>query len=214
MVDLDSVPTLVKICGITTVHDALMARDRGASAIGLVFAESKRRVSLETACAIATTTAGELLRFGVFRHDPDDFVIAALDAVHIDVAQIHGELSGPLLAELRNRGISVVKALALGAPEFDEFDESNVDAVLVDGPIPGSGVAHSWDEVLERHFGVPVIAAGGLTPDNVASVIVQVRPWGVDVSSGVESAPGTKDPELVSSFIERAREGFSRVEGT
>jgi phosphoribosylanthranilate isomerase len=80
-----------------------------------------------------------------------------------------------------------------------------VDAVMIDGPRPGSGVAHSWDRLASRPFVVPVIAAGGLTAQNVADVVVMTRAWGVDSSSGVEARPGVKDTELVAQFVSRAR---------
>lgn len=212
MVDLESLPFLVKICGVTTVHDALAVHDAGASALGLILATSKRQITVARAAEIARATDGGPLRVGVFRNDSDDFILEVVDATGVEVVQVHGPLNGELLEKLKRRGVAVVKALSLGDQEFVEFDERTVDAVLVDGPEPGSGEEHSWVQVQDRRFRVPLIAAGGLTPDNVGSVISLVRPWGVDVSTGVEASPGVKDISLVSSFVTRARRAFLQRE--
>jgi phosphoribosylanthranilate isomerase len=212
VVDLESLPFLVKICGVTTVHDALAVHDAGASALGLILATSKRQITVARAAEIARATDGGPLRVGVFRNDSDDFILEVVDATGVEVVQVHGPLNGELLEKLKRRGVAVVKALSLGDQEFVEFDERTVDAVLVDGPEPGSGEEHSWVQVQDRRFRVPLIAAGGLTPDNVGSVISLVRPWGVDVSTGVEASPGVKDISLVSSFVTRARRAFLQRE--
>lgn len=195
----------VKICGVTSVADALGAVDAGASALGVIFATSPRRVNVEQAREILEATKGSLLRCGVFRENSDDDVIEHARSLDFDVVQLHGPLSERLLATLRERPIRVVKALNIDDDEFDVFDESRVDAVMIDGPRPGSGIAHSWDRLSSRPFGVPVIAAGGLTPENVADAVVKTRAWGVDSSSGVEAHPGVKDAGLVEQFVVRAR---------
>lgn len=212
MIELGTLPYLVKICGVTSVEDAWGVHARGASALGLILAPSKRQVSIAQASRISDATRGMLWRVGVFRHDPVEFITEALDATGVEAAQIHGHLSDELLAELRQRDVAVIKALALGEDEFLEFDETTVDAVLVDGPTPGTGESHSWAEVASRHFRVPVIAAGGLNPSNVAEVITTVHPWGVDVATGVESRPGVKDLTLVGRFVELARDAFMQRE--
>ena len=109
---------------------------------------------------------------------------------------------------LRERDVRIVKALSIGTDEFYDFDDARVDAVMVDGATPGSGVSHSWDELFERSFTVPVIAAGGLDDANVASVIQATRVWGVDSASGVESSPGIKDRDRMSRFVANARGAF------
>jgi phosphoribosylanthranilate isomerase len=195
----------VKICGVTSVADALTAVDVGANALGVIFATSPRRVDTEQARAILDATKGSLLRCGVFRENSDDYIIDHSRSLDFDVVQLHGPLSDRLLATLRERPIRIVKALNIEDDEFDGFDESRVDAVMIDGPRPGSGVAHSWDRLASRPFVVPVIAAGGLTAQNVADVVVMTRAWGVDSSSGVEARPGVKDTELVAQFVSRAR---------
>lgn len=195
----------VKICGVTSVGDALMAVEAGASALGVIFAASPRRVNVEQAREILDATQGSLLRCGVFRENSDDDIIEHARSLSFEVVQLHGPLSDRLLATLRERPIRVVKALNIDDEEFDVFDESRVDAVMIDGPRPGSGVAHSWDRLSTRPFGVPVIAAGGLTGHNVADIVVSTRAWGVDSSTGVEARPGIKDAALIEQFVTRAR---------
>ena len=199
----------VKICGVTTVADALTAVDVGANALGVIFATSPRRVNADRARAILDATRGTLLRCGVFRENGDDAIVELSRSLDFDVVQLHGPLSERLLANLRERPVRIVKALNIDDDEFDEFDESRVDAVMIDGPRPGSGVAHSWDRLASRPFAVPVIAAGGLNADNVADIVAVTRAWGVDSSSGVEARPGVKDADLVAQFVSRARSAWA-----
>ena len=194
----------VKVCGVTTVEDARVVVEAGASALGLIFAESPRRVTVARAREIAAATDGTILRCAVFWHDDDAYVIEHLDAVDVDVVQLHGALSAELLGYLRGRDVHVVKALSIEGPEFDDFDDAHVEAVLLDGTSPGSGVRHEWGRLKERHFAVPVVAAGGLTPANVSEVVRATGVWGVDCASGVEASPGVKDPELVRRFVANA----------
>lgn len=198
----------VKICGVTSVEDARVVIAAGADALGLIFAESSRRLSLEEAREIAQATEGSILRVGVFRHQDRDSVLALVDATGVDVAQIHGDLDVDLIKALREREVAIVKALSVGDPEFTSFDESLVDAILIDGPSPGSGQVHAWEELRARRFVLPVIAAGGLTPSNVVAVLEATNVAGVDVSSGVEAGPRKKDPKKVRDFVMNARQYF------
>jgi phosphoribosylanthranilate isomerase len=207
----------VKICGVTSVEDANMVADAGATALGLIFAESPRHLSIAQAREIAESTTGRLLRCAVFRHDSDEFIVEQIDALGadgVDVVQLHGELSAELLAALRERPVSIVKALNIEAAEFDDFDETSVDAVMVDGAKPGSGQPHSWERLRTRRFRVPVIAAGGLNPDNVDGIVHSTGVAGADCASGVETSPGIKDPELVARFVANARRALSSVEAS
>lgn len=207
----------VKICGVTSVEDATMVAGAGASALGLIFAESPRRLSIAQAGEIVEATTGRLLRCAVFRYDGDAFILERLDALGaegIEIVQLHGELSDALLAALRERSLLIVKALNIEAEEFDDFDETSVDAVMVDGAKPGSGQAHPWERLRTRRFRVPVIAAGGLNPGNVEEILRLTGVTGADCASGVESRPGVKDPELVGRFIANARRALSRVGGS
>jgi phosphoribosylanthranilate isomerase len=200
--------SFVKICGLTTLGDAHAAIDAGADAIGLILATSPRQLTLDRAFAIAESTTGRALRTLVFRYNDDDFVRQALDFINVDAVQIHGPLSGALLEHFRERPLHVIKALSIATDEFYDFDETQVDAVLVDGATPGSGQSHSWEELSERTFNVPVIAAGGLNDANVAKVINENAVWGVDSASGVESSPGVKDRARLIRFVDTAREAF------
>ncbi|HUY17397.1 MAG TPA: phosphoribosylanthranilate isomerase [Acidimicrobiales bacterium] len=200
----------VKVCGVTNVDDAATAAAAGANAIGLILADSPRRVTLEQAIGIAAAVKGDVLRCAIFRDEDDDVVIETLDALDVDVVQVHGALSSALLAALRQRSLLVIKALNVEGDDFATFDASLVDAVLIDGPRPGSGVTHSWERLHDRRFRAPVIAAGGLDPNNVADVINTTNAWGVDCASGVERTPRLKDHDLVRRYVANARDAFSR----
>ncbi|MGH3732962.1 MAG: phosphoribosylanthranilate isomerase [Acidimicrobiales bacterium] len=201
----------VKICGVTNVVDALAAVDAGANAIGVIFAASPRRVNVDQAQEILDTTRGSLLRCGVFRENSDDDVLKHTRLLDFDIVQLHGPISDRLRGALRERPTRIVKALNIEDDEFASFNERTVDAVMIDGPRPGSGVTHSWDRLETRSFNVPVIASGGLDAHNVADVVRTTRAWGVDSSSGVESNPGTKDADLIKLFVAHARGAWAQV---
>jgi phosphoribosylanthranilate isomerase len=201
-------PFYVKICGLTTLGDANAAIDAGASAIGLILATSPRHLSTDRALAIAEATNGRVQRVLVFRDNDDAFIIDAVDLIGPEAVQLHGPLSDHLRSQLRERNVQIIKALSIASDEFFDFDDAHTDAVLVDGASPGSGESHSWEELAERDFHVPVIAAGGLTDANVADVIASTTVWGVDSASGVESTPGVKDREKLGHFVDNARRGF------
>jgi phosphoribosylanthranilate isomerase len=205
----NSEPYFIKICGLTTLGDANAAIDAGANAIGLILASSPRQLTLDRALAIAAGTKGRVLRTLVFRENTDESIVDALELIDADYVQLHGPLSDELARHLRGRSVRVIKALPIGTEEFFEFDDDGVDAVLIDGAAPGSGARHSWDELADRSFAAPIIAAGGLDDANVVDVIVGTGVWGVDVASGVESSPGVKDRERMVRFIERARSAFA-----
>ena len=209
MIEFAAREHFIKICGVTTVQDARAIADLGASSVGLILSDSKRRVSIGTAASIADEIRGTALSTGVVRNEASEFVIDAVTATRVDAVQVHGPLRDDLLRELRQLPVLIIKALGIADVEFFDFDESSVDAVLIDGPSPGSGELHSWQAMEARNFCVPVIAAGGLTADNVAEVILSLRPWGVDVATGVEASPGVKDLTRVSDFIRTARQAFS-----
>lgn len=206
MTEID--PYFIKICGLTTLGDANAAIDAGASAIGLILASSPRQLTLDRALAIAAGTKDRVLRILVFRDNDDESIVRAVELIDADFVQLHGPLSDELSRTLRKRSVRVIKALSIGTEEFFEFDDSLVDAVLIDGAAPGSGASHSWDELADRSFAAPIIAAGGLDSTNVAEIIVGTTVWGVDVASGVESSPGVKHRERMKHFIEQSRTAF------
>lgn len=187
-----------------------MVAEAGADAIGLIFAESTRQLSIEQAALISRAVRGSIARVGVFRHDATDFVVRCVDETGVDVVQVHGQLDSELVDAMRRRGVGIIKALSVDGEEFSDFDERNVDAVLLDGPVPGSGETHAWPDLSARGFARHVIVAGGLTALNVTAALEATGAWGVDVSSGVESAPGRKDPSRVRDFVSNARAFFER----
>jgi phosphoribosylanthranilate isomerase len=205
-------PSFVKICGITSIGDARVTAEAGADAIGLNFTRSVRHVTVEQGREIAAAINGSILRVGIFGNDSDDFVVDVVDGSGVDAVQIHGPLSDELRDSLRARGMLIIKALSVGSQEFYEFDDARVDAVLIDGPTPGSGETHPWDDLARRRFTRRVIVAGGLNALNVVDVLETTNAWGADVASGVESTPGVKDPSRVRDFVSNARAYFDREE--
>lgn len=210
MAEFTAAASFVKICGVTTPRDAVAVADAGADALGVILTSSSRRVDRAQATKIVAAVHGRLVRVGVTRGVTPAEVLALIDGLDVDVVQLHDPLDDALVDALRARGLGVIKALSVGAAELPGFDESAVDAVLVDGPVPGSGRVHSWRDLSERAFLRPVIGAGGLTPENVGTLIDAGVVWGVDVATGVESAPGVKDVARVVDFVQVARAHFAR----
>ena len=200
---------IVKICGITNPADARVAAEAGADMVGLMFYErSPRHVSLATAAEIARALPPFVAKAGVFVNAPAETVLEAVAACGLNLLQFHGdetpEYCGqfPLMSikAFRVRDAESLKVLtnyATGA--------WLLDAWVADKP-GGTGARFNWDlAVAAKEFGRPIFLAGGLTPENVADAVRQVRPYGVDVSSGVEAAPGQKDPAKVREFIRAAK---------
>jgi phosphoribosylanthranilate isomerase len=195
----------VKICGITSEEDALLAVAMGADAVGFVFAPSTRQLQPVQAYDIVRRLPPDVLTVGVFRDELPQRVVDIVHQVGLKAAQLHGHESISDTAFVRARVGWVIKAFAAGSPALDRVHEYQADAVLIDSATPGSGQMFDWALAEGAPLDRRVVLAGGLTPDNVAEAIQRVRPWGVDVSSGVERAPGRKDPRKVKDFIERAR---------
>ncbi len=200
--------TKVKICGITTVEDALMAIEAGADALGFVFYDkSPRNILPERAAEIIGLLPPFIHVVGLFVHAQLDFVNATADRCRLDIVQLHGEESKEFCARVNRR---VIKAFRVkDITSLDRMEEYRVAGYLLDAYSPkafgGTGITFNWDTaVVAKKYG-PIILAGGLTPDNVTEAIGHVSPYGVDVSSGVESAPGVKDPAKVREFIKRAK---------
>ena len=206
---------LVKVCGITRIEDAREAHALGYDAIGLVFAESPRCLSPEQARSISGSLPSGILRVGVFVNEEAGEVRRLMDYCGLDLVQLHGE-EDP--GEVSRFGDKAIKALRpRGREDLELMDEyPDVFAILLDSWDPdrrgGSGTAGDWDLAARAAGGRRVILAGGLNPTNIQEAVARARPFGVDVSSGVESGPGVKDAALMRDFISRARKALSDAE--
>ena len=201
--------TRVKICGITNVADGQAAAEAGADLIGLMFYEpSPRYVSLAAAAAIARALPPEVQRVGVFVNPTTELVRRAIGECQLSLLQFHGDEPPDFCTQF---GLMSLKAFRIrDAASLDALPNYATDAYLLDAYSPearvGTGEKFNWDLAVEaQKFGRPIFLAGGLTPANVAAAVKQVQPFAVDVSSGVESAPGKKDPVKVRAFIQAAR---------
>jgi phosphoribosylanthranilate isomerase len=203
--------TRIKVCGVTTLDDAAMVAAAGVDYLGLNFwSGSKRRVDVATAHALAAAAraAGAVSIVGLFVDaDPEDVAVTAA-AVGLDAVQLHGSEDALALAAIARTGVAVWKAVAVaGAADIDGIARVPVTTVLLDAPSPGrggSGQRFDWAlarQAVERCPDHQIALAGGLTADNVAEAIAAVQPWAVDVASGVERAPGVKDPDRVRAFV-------------
>lgn len=201
----------VKICGITSPEDARMAATAGADAVGFVFWHgSPRRVDAAGARRIGEALPPFVLRVGVFVNAPAESVARAVEEARLDLLQLHGEEPPESFAGLPRRAL---KAVRVGG-DFDPEDALRyvgcAAGVLLDARVDavpgGTGRRFDWGLVGRLRERVPfLVLAGGLTPQNVGEAIKAVRPDAVDVSTGVESAPGRKDPEKVLAFVEAVR---------
>jgi phosphoribosylanthranilate isomerase len=214
----------IKICGITSVKDAVAAVRAGADAIGLNFyPHSPRFISLDGAARVISALPSDIVKVGVFVNALPADVSRAFDDLHLDLIQLHGDEPPEYITQLGHR--PVMRAFRVG----DGGLSSVVDYlarcrklqalprfVLLDSLVPreygGTGKVTDWN--VARQYAVqsdlpPLVLAGGLTPDNVAEAIVAVRPAAVDVASGVESSPGRKDSAAIEAFVRAARAAFN-----
>ena len=199
----------IKICGITSVADGLAAAEAGADMIGLMFyAGSPRYVTLAQAAEISRALPPFVLRVGVFVNPDAAQVTEAIAACGLNLLQFHGEETSEFCTQfcmMSVKALRVQNADSLAALENFQTDAFLLDAHSKAG-LGGTGEKFNWDLAIEaQKFGKPIFLAGGLTPENVADAVKQVRPFAVDVSSGVESAPGKKDAVKVRAFIEAVR---------
>jgi phosphoribosylanthranilate isomerase len=200
----------VKICGITNVTDAQAAIEAGADLLGFVFFEkSPRHISVKAASEIARQLPPSVARVGVFVNAREELISEALGKCGLNVLQFHGEETPEDCVKF---GVMSMKAFRVrDAESLRELPAYQTDAWLLDayasGQRGGTGVTFNWDLAAEaQKFGRPIFLAGGLTPENVAEAVRRVRPFAVDVSSGVEAAPGQKDVAKVRAFIKAARQ--------
>ena len=196
----------VKICGITTEDDGLLAVALGADALGFVFAPSTRQVAVDRARDIVRRLPAEVLTVGVFRDELPDRVVEIVQRAGLGAAQLHGHESAEQTREVRRRIPLVIKCFPAGHPGLSRLAEYGADIIHIEGEKPGSGEVFDWRLAEDApKAGHRVLLAGGLHPGPVADGIRQVKPWGVDVSSGVEREPGRKDPVKLREFIDAAR---------
>jgi phosphoribosylanthranilate isomerase len=219
----------VKICGTTNLKDAELAVEAGADALGFVFAKSPRQVAAEQAGEIISSLEQTVEKIGVFVDADFDGIVSTVLTAGLTGVQLHGAVRDGLAMRLRERfaegvpgaeRLRILQVLHFGAEE-DALDErlsalrhsGAVDAVLVDSRSAtaqgGTGIRFDWQAArqsfVEAAPQLRMVVAGGLSPANVREAIATLEPWGVDVVSGVEAAPGRKDPEKVRAFVEHAR---------
>lgn len=199
----------VKICGTTSEEDALLAVAMGADAIGFVFAPSPRQVAASLAADIVKRLPPEVLTVGVFRNESPQRVVEIVNRTGLKAAQLHGGETAEHTRWVRERVPFVIKGFAAGDPAVRRAGDYGADVVLLDSPRPGSGQVFDWS-LAEAPSRARVLLAGGLTPDNVGDAVEQVRPWGVDVVTGVEAEPGRKDAPKVRAFIANAKAAGTR----
>lgn len=199
----------IKICGITRESDAALAASLGAEAIGFVFwPGSPRALSIDDARRILAAAPGSVVKIGVFVNQPLEEVRSTADALDLDGVQLHGDESDEDMAALP---LAIIKAVPLGQPGSEaraiDLPPGVVPLVDVFDPVRrgGTGQTVDWDVAARISARRPLMLSGGLTPENVGDAIRKVDPWYVDVSSGVEAAPGIKDEHKLRAFIEAVR---------
>lgn len=201
--------TIVKICGITSVADAIAASEAGADAIGLNFYEgSPRHVTIPAAAQISRELPPHIIKVGVFVNAEEALVRRAIAECGLNIVQFHGDEPPEFCALFP---IMTIKAFRVrDADSLATLPDYPTDAWLLDAFVAdkhgGTGATFNWDLAAQaKKLGRPIFLAGGLTPENVAEAIRHVQPYAVDVSSGVESSPGKKDPKKVREFIRAAK---------
>jgi len=197
----------VKICGLTRVHEAVICASLGADAIGFIFyPKSPRAVTPSQAKTISLALPVSVCKVGVFVDETFDFIMHTARTAQLQAVQLHGMESPALVEELSTQGLAVIKALfSHREPFFTKAGQYPAAAFIVEcgvGPLPG-GNARTWDFSLIKDFArdFPLVLAGGLVIENAAHAISQTQADAVDISSGVEYAPGKKDIEKVKQFI-------------
>ena len=194
----------VKICGTTSEEDALLAVAMGAEALGFIFAPSSRQMRPQDVADIVKRLPPEILTFGVFKDDLPERIVHIVRSTGLKGAQIHGSFSVEDAVSVRRAIFHTIVAFAAVDPRVEQAHDYEPYAVFLDGARSGAGQTFDWSLADRAPEGLKLIVAGGLTSDNVVEVIRTVRPWGVDVVSGVESSPGRKDPVKLRAFIAKA----------
>lgn len=194
----------VKICGITNIEDAISCAELGASALGFVFAPSKRRISAEQAKYIVSQLPENIEKVGVFVNESAKNILELAEYAGLTCVQLHGNES-PMMCELLGRSLPVIKAVKI-TPEgqlMHNLDHSAWKILLdthVQGIDGGSGRTFNWEALIQLNLS-NIIIAGGLGPDNIEALLTKFRPFGVDLSSSLEAFPGKKDPIKLQRFF-------------
>ncbi|GAA3241708.1 phosphoribosylanthranilate isomerase [Actinocorallia longicatena] len=186
----------VKVCGLRTAEDVDAAVAAGADAVGFVFAPSPRLVGQDLARELAARVPASVLTVGVFRRQPLEEVRSLVEASGVRAVQFHGDEPRSFYEAFPGH------VLIRASGEVVDHGAMGEDLLLLDAPVPGEGVAWEWKA---PGHGRKWLLAGGLTPGNVAEAVRATRPWGVDVSSGVEISRGVKSPDLIRRFVETAK---------
>lgn len=208
--------TIIKICGIKTLIDALAAIDAGVDFLGFNFYPKSVRFIEKEICAEITSVLKreypQIKLVGVFVNSAVGEVKNILETCSLDLAQLHGDETPEMFAQLVPR---VFKAFRGIPSDITGYERNESPALLVDAAVKGvyggSGVTADWLAAAELAKRYPLLLAGGLTPGNVADAVRQVRPWGVDVASGVESAAGEKDVSKMKAFVQAVLNGWSQI---
>lgn len=191
-----------KICGITRVEDVLLAEQLGAWAVGFILAPGTRRyLEPEHIRPIAHVLGPFVSKVGVFVDTPPEAVLVQMQTAQLQVAQLHGQEPLEWAAQIR-QFFPVIKAIKLSGPAQPDWLDYPADALLVDGINPGSGQSYPLDWITPLLHHPRLIVAGGLTPDNLEPVL-NLQPYAVDVSSGVEAEPRLKDPLRLRQFLDQ-----------
>lgn len=203
--------TKVKICGITNLEDALVAQEAGADILGFVFTESPRRIEAKTARDIIERVSKDIKFSALFVNEKKEAVDRIVNELgRADFIQFHGDETPDYCRQFR--GHNIIKAFRIkDESSLDKIAEfKGLDFVLLDTfketQYGGTGQAFNWEVAIKaKRYNIPLFLSGGLNPANVKEAVLRVRPFAVDVSSGVEKVPGKKDPELVKRFIDIAK---------
>ncbi len=196
----------VKICGITSEADALLAVGLGANALGFIFAPSPRQVSARAVQQIVDRVPRGVLTVGVFRDEAPARVVEVVNRIGLGAAQLHGHESADQTRWVAQRVPFTIRAFPAGHPDVSRIDDYGADSVLVDNASPGSGEVFDWRLAEGVVDPARLFVSGGLNAGNVADAVAHLRPFGVDVCSGVEAEPGRKDPHKLRAFLVAARQ--------
>ncbi|MEM0896436.1 MAG: phosphoribosylanthranilate isomerase [Verrucomicrobiota bacterium] len=201
----------VKVCGLRSLENSLECVEAGVDMLGFNFwPGSKRHISFEQAAGWLGALAGKVERVGLFVNAGKEEILRVSSTGLVDLVQLHGDESPEFCHELASGGLRVMRAIRVGSEtDIDDVADYPGDRILLDASVPGhyggSGKSFDWNvarRASERFTDRKILLSGGLKPENVAQAVAQARPWGIDVASGVESAPGFKDVKRVKELLE------------